>query len=158
MDPGLFEAVVGAIGVLWGVVWAGQKTGKIPTVDANPKLTKAIEDLKAITESASKAAETTHEILVEILEVGKTNRAELQILRSQHGEPAKQGQYEEWKYTPEDRRCLSGSFAYSSASAFMAEIALRMKVAEVEGRDPKEYLASARAAIERHDKVRGNYS
>ncbi len=149
-DAGLFEAVIGAIVTLFGVVWGGQRAGLIPTKDSNPTLTEAIKRLNKSTEKHLEIAEGNQRLLTEI-------RDETAVLRRQHGDEMPQGQFESWKNSPDDRRAWRGAMAFASVSAFMAEVALRMKMAEIEGGESKEFLGSARAALERHDSVRTDH-
>lgn len=152
MDQETFQALVAAFGVVWGVVWGGQKAGLIPNkVAKDPELTKALVGLNKTTAEVSK-------VLVAIKDTGESNASEISILRIQHGDQAPQGEYESWKNSPEDRRCWRAAVGYSSASAFMAEVTLRMKMAEIEGQDPKEYMGSARAALDRHDRTKADFA
>lgn len=155
-------AALGAAG-FFGVKGA-KKQGWIASkepADSNPTLTAAIVELTAETSktriamgaaqtSMAEIAETSERISKVLVVVEKRTEvalAELAILRIQHGEPAKQGKFEDWKNSPRDRTNWEATRAYSSAGAFMAEVSLRMQMATVEAQKPEEHLGSARAAL-----------
>jgi len=162
MDPELVDQLlklIAAAGIVaFGGVKGGERIGWIERTDKNPALTAVMQQLSNTMNKVNESSEKTAEILVVVEERSGETVEGIRVLRGQLGKPAAQGEWEDWKTSPEERKNWKDIRSLLEADAFMAEISLKLLIAQVEdkelkGTDPREFLNSARTALERYQTV-----